>query len=119
MARKRSKAKTLAFIVGGVVGAVGGLLFAPRPGSETREQLKQRADELMEEGRERYGDQCGCLRDIAVERGEGIKDKIEEAREKLLSGVESATQAVKEKINSGAEFAQDVVSTEEEKTETQ
>lgn len=118
MAKKRSRVKTLTFIVGGVLGAIGGLLLAPRPGKETREQLKQRAEEMMEDCRERYGDQCGRVRGMATEHGEGIKGRIEEAREKLMAGVESATQAVKEKINGGAEVSQSTVDSEE-KTETQ
>lgn len=132
MGKKRRSVKSLAFIVGGVVGAIGGLLLAPRPGKDTREQLKKRADELMEEGRERYGDQYDRVKDMASDRGGDLKGRIDEVREKLISGVESATQAMKEKINVGTEQAQDTVVVEaephaeavavetvEDKTETQ
>jgi gas vesicle protein len=123
MAGKRKKTRTLAFIVGGVVGVVGGLLMAPRPGKETREQLKKRAEELMEECEDKYGDQCGSARSMAFGRGEDLKSKIDEAREKLLSGVESATQAVKEKLNSKIDTVEDMTTdanlNNEEKTEMQ
>jgi gas vesicle protein len=129
MGKKRRSVKSLAFIVGGVVGAIGGLLLAPRPGKDTREQLKKRADELMEEGRERYGDQYDRYKDMASDRGGDLKGRIDEVREKLISGVESATQTMKDKINVGTEQAQEAVVVEaepqaeavavEDKTETQ
>ena len=38
-------ALTLAFVAGGLIGATLGVLFAPRPGVETREKIKERAEE--------------------------------------------------------------------------
>jgi len=39
------------FFVGGLSGAVAGLLLAPYRGTELQEQIRRRVDELMEEGR--------------------------------------------------------------------
>ena len=39
-------------IIGAIVGAAVGLLYAPKPGKETREMLKQRAEEASEKAAE-------------------------------------------------------------------
>lgn len=66
-------------IVGSIIGAVLGLLFAPQPGEKTREQLRGRADEILslsksawEEGKE-----------AATQKGEELKSKLDQARHKL------------------------------------
>ncbi|MBP1709156.1 MAG: YtxH-like protein, partial [Deltaproteobacteria bacterium] len=41
-------ALTLAFVAGGLIGATLGVLFAPHPGVETREKIKERAEEARE-----------------------------------------------------------------------
>lgn len=48
----------LAFVAGAVIGAGLGLLFAPRTGKETREQLA----ELARRTREKAGEIAGSLR---------------------------------------------------------
>ena len=49
------------FVAGALVGAIAGLLLAPKPGAETRraiedkvEQLRQRASEAVDTVRERF-----------------------------------------------------------------
>jgi gas vesicle protein len=42
------------FIVGGLIGAALGILFAPKSGKETREDIKRRADELIIKAKEEY-----------------------------------------------------------------
>lgn len=39
------------FVLGGLMGAAAGLLLAPDPGTELQDQIRQRLDELMEEGK--------------------------------------------------------------------
>ena len=64
MSNSRNSGETmLAFLLGGIVGAAVGILFAPRPGKETREKLKvlledlgEKADVLLEEGKEKVED---------------------------------------------------------------
>ncbi len=95
-----------AFVTGGLVGLAVGVLFAPRAGRETRDDLRRRTDELMEQGRGSYENQRGRVleaidvgRDAAGERTEGLKARINETREKLKAQVDSAADSAREKIN--------------------
>jgi len=64
MSNSRDSGETvLAFLLGGIIGASLGMLFAPRPGNETREKLKvlledlgDKAEVLVEEGKEKVDD---------------------------------------------------------------
>lgn len=41
-----------AFLIGGAIGALAGLLLAPKPGHELRSDIRRKAQELSEEGAE-------------------------------------------------------------------
>ncbi len=53
-----SDSKTVEFLkglfIGGVVGSVVAILYAPQSGKETREDLSKRSDEFMTRAREEY-----------------------------------------------------------------
>lgn len=97
--RKGGLAGILGFLFGVVLGAIGGLLFAPKPGKETREELRKRADELLEQSKEAYSVQRERLQKVASEKGEQLKTKIGEAKEKLSEQVGAATEVAKEKVS--------------------
>ena len=61
----------LAFLVGAAAGAAVALLYAPAPGSETRERLSEKA----REGARRAGDAARAGRDVI----DAIKDVYEQA----------------------------------------
>ncbi|MBI4978820.1 MAG: YtxH domain-containing protein [Spirochaetes bacterium] len=50
------KNDTFAFLSGVVIGAVLALLFAPKSGRETREDLKKKAGDVLEKGKEKAHD---------------------------------------------------------------
>ncbi len=52
-------------VFGAVMGAAIGLLLAPKPGSETRQLVRDRAGEYLEVARERAGDYAGPVRERA------------------------------------------------------
>lgn len=109
--------RLITLVIGGIAGAIGGLLFAPRTGKETREQIKSKIDETMEGGLEKYGDQSSKLLEMASERGQVLRVKIEEAREQMVNSVDDVADKVREKMGAGAEKTEEVVAVVEEKIE--
>ena len=59
------------FVLGGAVGALVGILLAPRSGRELRGSLANRAGEAREKGRERYFGAQEQMRDRLAEAREG------------------------------------------------
>lgn len=77
------------FLVGVGIGALIGVLFAPKSGEETREYLSKRADE----GREFAQRKARELRDRADELIEKGKDVASKKRDSLTAAVEAGREA--------------------------
>lgn len=75
--------------IGAIAGIGIGMLTAPKPGHETREDIRAKASEMMDEGRNLYEakrEQFG----EAIETGAAkIKDKTTEVSEKITTSTES------------------------------
>lgn len=69
------------FIVGGAIGAVAGILLAPRSGEETRKMLKDTADDMARRADE-TAKQIKVKADDAVsdlqKKGDEIKEKLQD-----------------------------------------
>ena len=59
------------FVLGGAVGALVGILLAPRSGRELRGSIADRAGEARDRGRESYFETQERLRERLAEMGEG------------------------------------------------
>lgn len=118
---KNSKKGLGKFLAGALVGAGVGLLFAPKKGSETRKDLKNKIDELIgsireldiKEVKEQFFDKVEEIKNeledldkekvlkIAKKKGEELKKKSEElialAKEKGTPVLENAANEVREK----------------------
>jgi gas vesicle protein len=77
-------------IIGGLIGAAVGLLMAPQPGEETREQLREKGIELRER---------------VVELSEEARKKAGELGEEGRTALETQTVRVKEAIEEGKKAA--------------
>src|SRR3990172_13284228 len=80
------------FLVGIGIGAVIGLLFAPRSGEETREYLRERYEDTRDEAKRRIQD----LRERAEEYAEKGKDFVGRQRESLEAAVQAGKQAYRD-----------------------
>lgn len=85
-----------AFILGAIVGAAAGVLFAPAKGETTRRKLKRWADDTYEEQKEYVLEHAEDLKDKIKERASDLKekwsDRAEEAREKISEGKEKVVK---------------------------
>ena len=77
------------FLVGLGIGALVGILFAPKSGEETREYLTQKADE----GREYAQRKARELRERAEDLVERGKDVAARQKESLAKAVDAGREA--------------------------
>ncbi|MCR4440218.1 MAG: YtxH domain-containing protein [bacterium] len=75
------------FLIGGAVGAIIALLYAPKSGKETREDIKKRTEEFLEEAdrevselKRRAATLVGEGRRRAAELAEEAEEKVEQAK---------------------------------------
>jgi gas vesicle protein len=81
------------FLAGLGIGAVVGVLYAPRSGEETRDVLLSKA----QEGSERVRSQARKARDQAEDWMERGRDAVNQQKEQLRSAYDASRQAYREK----------------------
>ena len=94
-------------LIGGLIGAAIGILYAPRSGRETREEIARKSDELLskardeyekglEKGRKAYEELQGTVTNW-TETGKGtLMDSIEDGKGRIKRAVEAGIEAFKE-----------------------
>lgn len=80
------------FLAGLGVGAVVGVLYAPRSGAETREAIRER----FEEGREFVTTKTGEVREQAGEWVQRGKEALDQQKQQVRSAFQAGKQAYKE-----------------------
>ena len=80
------------FLAGLGVGAVVGILYAPRSGNETREALRSKA----EEGREFVRERARQAREQAAEWADRGREVVSQQKEQIRSAYEAGRQAYHE-----------------------
>jgi gas vesicle protein len=80
------KQRLRTFVLGGAVGALVGILLAPRSGRELRGSLANRAGEARERGRETYFGAQEQMRDRLAEVREGPRQRPEQVDEQVDLG---------------------------------
>jgi gas vesicle protein len=72
------------FLIGGFLGAVAGILLAPKSGKELRSDLKQKGSEALEEAKHVYGDTMGKAETVLEDARRRAKELKGEA-DRLVS----------------------------------
>ena len=80
------------FFLGLGLGVAVGVLFAPQSGAETRQMLKDKAEEGADFVRRKSGD----IRESAVDAYERGKQSIQRRKESLSAAVEAGRQAYRD-----------------------
>jgi gas vesicle protein len=107
----------LGFLAGIAVGAALGVLFAPRSGRETREQLaetgeraKEKLDDMIENGREEWSRITGKAVDMATMTRDEVSEFIhflfnegQDLRSRVKNDVRSATRKAGSQASSMAD----------------
>ena len=73
-----------AFLLGAVVGAAVGLLYAPNKGETTRKRLKRWANDTYEDNKELMLEHAQDLKEKAKEHFETAREKFNEGKEKVV-----------------------------------
>lgn len=81
------------FVLGALVGAGLALLFAPKTGEETQEELKEQARKLRIAAEERVREAQRQLEERLDEAREGVTTRYDEVREAVTAGREAAVDA--------------------------
>lgn len=79
----------LSFVLGGLIGAAVALLVAPRSGRQTREQIKDMAEDAKERA-EDYYDKAKNQISTAMQKGAEILEQKKAEVESRVSGVKEA-----------------------------
>lgn len=87
--RKRAGKFVLGAALGTAAGAAAGLLFAPRSGKETREQIASKTNEALDTVRDNLDETRQMLA--------GQKERVSDAARRYVEAVKEIPEAVEEK----------------------
>lgn len=92
-----------AFLLGAAVGAVAGLLFAPRSGEETRREIEEGADRIRQDAERKLSD----LRQEVEQAYDRVRTEMEEGLAAARSEVEGRRRQAGEAVRAGREAARE------------
>ncbi len=100
------KKKTIAALLGGTaIGAGLGILFAPKSGKETREELKQKMDELIQKAKEMDLDD---VREYVVSKTEEIETALKDLdKEKVLKIAKAKAKKIQDSAKDLVNYVKD------------
>lgn len=91
------------FLLGAAVGAVAGLLFAPRSGEETRREIEEGADRIRQDAERKLSD----LRQEVEQAYDRVREEMEEGLATARSEVEGRRRQAGEAVRAGREAARE------------
>ena len=114
---ERSNDLLTGLFIGGLIGAVLGVLFAPKSGKETREDIARKADEILLKTKEEYQkavekskaayeaslENLKVFEESAREKVSEMGDKVSEIAHKGAETIESNKNRLKKALDAGLE----------------
>ena len=88
----------MGLLIGGALGALAGILFAPKSGKEMRSDIKKKGNKIVKDGKEIYADAGTKAKEIIGEFKHQAKDLKKEAEgtgEKIAGEVQEKIGQVK------------------------
>jgi gas vesicle protein len=74
----------MGFLIGGALGALAGIFFAPKSGRELRSDLKEKGSELLKDAKEVYADAGAKAKEI-IEEARHRADELKKEADRYLS----------------------------------
>ena len=85
------------FVIGGVLGALAGIFFAPKPGKDLRSDLKEKGSEVLKDAKDIYADAGMKAKEIIEE----TKHQAGELKKEADRHLSEARQKAKEILARG------------------
>ena len=88
----------MGLLIGGVLGALAGILFAPESGKKLRSDIKEKGSEFLNDGKKIYADASTKAKEIFEDvkhQAKDLKKEAEDTGEKIAGEVQEKIGQVK------------------------
>jgi gas vesicle protein len=82
----------MGFLIGGALGALAGIFFAPKSGKDLRSDIKDKGSEVIKDGKEIYADASTRAKEIIEEAKHQAKEIKKEADRYLSEAHQKAKE---------------------------
>jgi gas vesicle protein len=83
----------MGFLIGGVLGALAGIFFAPKSGKELRADIKEKGSEVLKDAKEIYADASTKAKEI-IEEAEHQAEELKKEADRYLSEVRQKAKEI-------------------------
>jgi gas vesicle protein len=80
-------------VIGGVLGALAGILFAPKSGKELRSDIKEKGSEVLKDAKEIYADASTKAKEI-IEEAKHQAGELKKEADRHLSEARQKTKEI-------------------------
>ncbi|HEX9740372.1 MAG TPA: YtxH domain-containing protein [Ignavibacteriaceae bacterium] len=115
------KGLLIGLLIGGAIGAIAGLLFAPKSGRELRQDIKNKSDEYLDDAERYVADARTKAKDLINEGKKRSERLISDAKTKsdeLLKDAEKIFSDAKSKASGAVQTGKRTIENETDKLKT-